>query len=123
MQAGELKEIQSSRTQSLVVIVDGFAGACSRRRTVGVVVIVIIIVISSCWWPLLALLDSLVGLGELAEGRERVGAELVEDAGHELGELLDLAGAVYGEGVGSNSCVDCVYRCVSIDGTCARDEC
>ena len=72
--------------------------------------IVIIIVLSSCWWPLLALLDSLVGLGELAEGRERVGAELVEDTGHELGELLDVARAVHCEGVGSNGGVHCTIR-------------
>ena len=68
--------------------------------------IVIIIVVSSCWWPLLALLDSLVGLGELAEGRERVGAELVEDAGHELGELLDVAGSVHSERVRGHSRVN-----------------
>jgi hypothetical protein len=52
-------------------------------------------------------LDRLVGLGELAQGGERVRAELVEDARDELGELLDLAGAVDGEGVGGKGGVNC----------------
>lgn len=53
-----------------------------------------------------ALLEALVALGQLAEGSERIGAELVEDTGNELGELLVLAGAVDGESVGWNRSVN-----------------
>lgn len=57
---------------------------------------------------LLALLQVLVALGELAEGGERVGAELVKDPGNELSQLLVLTVAVDGEGVsgdgGMNYC-------------------
>lgn len=56
------------------------------------------------------LLHVLVALGELAEGGEGVGAELVEDAGDELGELLVLAVAVDGEGVGGDGGVDYWFR-------------
>ncbi|RBQ90199.1 hypothetical protein VDGD_20520 [Verticillium dahliae] len=59
---------------------------------------------------LLALLHVLVALGELAEGGKGVGAELVEDARDELGELLVLTVAVDGEGVGGNGGVDCDYH-------------
>ena len=55
---------------------------------------------------LLALLHVLVALGELSEGGERVGAELVKDAGNELSELLVLAVAVDGEGVGGDGGVN-----------------
>ena len=59
----------------------------------------------------LVLLLELVALGELAERREGVGAELVEDAGDELGELLVLAVAVDGERVGLDGGVDCWRVC------------
>lgn len=55
----------------------------------------------------LGLGHGLVALGELAERGQGVGAELVEDAGHELGELLVLAVAVDGKGVGGDRGVDC----------------
>lgn len=55
---------------------------------------------------LLALLHVLVALGQLAERSKRVGAELVQDAGHELRKLLVLAVAVDGKGVGRDSGVD-----------------
>lgn len=51
---------------------------------------------------LLGLLHVLVALGELAERCERVGSELVEDSGDELGQLLVLTVAVDGKGVGGN---------------------
>lgn len=54
-----------------------------------------------------ALLHALVALGQLAERGERVGAELVEDARDELGELLVLTVAVEGEGVGGDRGVNC----------------
>lgn len=52
------------------------------------------------------LLHVLVALGELAQGGQAVGAELVEDTGDELGELLLLAVTVEGEGVGGDGGVD-----------------
>lgn len=68
--------------------------------------------------PLLALLHVLVALGKLAERRERVGAELVEDTGDELRELLVLTVAVDGECVCRNGGVDCT-EVVSTDvGIC-----
>ena len=57
---------------------------------------------------LLVLGHGLVALGELAEGSEGVGAELVEDAGDKLSELLVLGLAVDGKGVGGDRGVDCV---------------
>lgn len=51
--------------------------------------------------------QSLVRLGELSERGKRVGAELVEDTGDELGEFLVLTVTVDGEGVGGESGVDC----------------
>ena len=59
----------------------------------------------------LLLLQALVALGQAAQGRQAVGAELVEDAGHELGQLLVLAVAVDGEGVGGDGGVDCMSLC------------
>lgn len=56
---------------------------------------------------LLRLLHVLVALGELAQGGQRVGAELVQDAGDQLGELLILAVAVDGESVGLDGGVHC----------------
>lgn len=50
--------------------------------------------------------DVLVALGELAQGSQGVGSELVQDAGDELGELLVLTSAVDGEGVGGDGGVD-----------------
>lgn len=55
---------------------------------------------------ILLLLHVLVALGQLAERGKRVGAELVEDAGHELRQLLVLTVAVDGEGVGRDSGVN-----------------
>lgn len=54
----------------------------------------------------LLLLEVLVALSELAEGGQRVGAELVEDARDKLSKLLVLTVAVDGEGVGGDSGVD-----------------
>lgn len=69
---------------------------------VGNVIIVLLLVLT-----LDTLLHALVALGELAEGSERVGAELVENAGDELGQLLVLTVTVDGEGVGGDGGVDC----------------
>lgn len=66
-----------------------------------------LVVVVTTLLALTALLEALVALGELAEGSEGVGAELVENAGDELGELLVLTVAVDGEGVGRHSGVDC----------------
>lgn len=56
---------------------------------------------------LTSLLHVLVALGQLSEGGQGVGAELVKDAGDELGELLILTVAVDGESVGWDGGVDC----------------
>ena len=48
----------------------------------------------------------LVALGQLPKGGEGVGAQLVEDAGHQLRKLLVLAVAVDGERVGGDGGVD-----------------
>lgn len=84
---------------------------------VGDVIIVLLLVLT-----LNALLHALVALGELAEGSERVGAKLVEDAGDELGQLLVLTVAVDGEGVGGDGGVNCSGH-VSIDGWARRAAC
>jgi hypothetical protein len=59
-----------------------------------VVVVVVILVV------VIILLHALVALGEFAQRCERVGTELVEDAGDELCQLLVLTVSVDGEGVG-----------------------
>jgi len=69
---------------------------------VGDVIIVLLLVLT-----LDTLLHALVALGELAEGSERIGAKLVEDAGDELGQLLVLTVTVNGEGVGRDGGVNC----------------
>lgn len=66
---------------------------------------IVVVLIGSAGWPLLALLDGLVGLGKLAERRERVRAKLVEDARNELSELLNLTSAVDSKGVRGYSSV------------------
>lgn len=68
---------------------------------VGDIILLVVLLIA------LLLLHVLVALSELAQGSEGVGAELVEDVGDELSELLLLAVAVEGEGVGGDSAVDC----------------
>jgi hypothetical protein len=67
---------------------------------IGDIILIIILLLT------LGLLHVLVRLGELAEGSEAVGAELVKDTGDELGEFLLLAVAVEGEGVGGDGGVD-----------------
>ena len=56
------------------------------------------------------LLHALVALRQLPEAGEGVGAELVEDAGDELGEFFVFAGTVDGEGVGGNGGVDFIEK-------------
>lgn len=63
---------------------------------------------------LLALLHALVALGELAEAGQGVGAKLVKDAGHELRQLLVLAVAVDGKGVGWDSGVDWYLSAIAL---------
>jgi hypothetical protein len=70
---------------------------------VGDIILIIILLVTA-----LGLLHVLVALSELAEGGQGVGAELVQDTGDELGELLLLAVTVEGEGVGGDGGVD--YR-------------
>ena len=78
--------------------------------------VVIVIAALLAVLALAALLQALVALGQLPQAGERVGAELVEDAGDELRQLLVLAVAVDGEGVGGDGCVDCG---VDLDQNCA----
>jgi hypothetical protein len=52
------------------------------------------------------LLQTLVALGKLAERGQAVRAKLVQDTGDKLGELLLLAVAVDGKGVGGDGGVD-----------------
>ncbi len=68
---------------------------------IGDIILILVLLVTT-----LALLHVLVALGELAKGSEGVGAELVQDAGDELGEFLLLAVAVEGEGVGGDGGVD-----------------
>ena len=67
-----------------------------------IILIVILLALSTA----LGLLHVLVALGELTEGGEAVGAQLVQDTGDELGEFLLLAVTVEGEGVGGDGGVD-----------------
>jgi hypothetical protein len=64
-----------------------------------VVILVVVIILLGAVLTLL-LLHALVALGEFAQRCERVGTELVEDAGDELCQLLVLTVSVDGEGVG-----------------------
>lgn len=57
----------------------------------------------------LLLLQVLVALGQLAQRRQAVRAQLVQDARDELGQLLLLAVAVDSEGVGGDGGVDCIW--------------
>lgn len=68
---------------------------------IGDIILLVILLIA------LLLLHVLVALGELAEGSQAVGAELVEDVGNELSELLLLAVTVKSEGVGGGGGVNC----------------
>lgn len=68
------------------------------------IVLILILLVTT-----LVLLHVLVALGELAEGGEGVGAELVQDAGDELSEFLLLTVTVESEGVGGDGGVDWNY--------------
>jgi hypothetical protein len=50
--------------------------------------------------------ERLVRLGKTTKVSEGVGAELVKDSGNEFGELLGLASAGDGEGVGTEGALD-----------------
>lgn len=67
---------------------------------VGDIILVVILLLA------LGLLHVLVGLGELAEGGEAIGAQLVQDTRDELGEFLLLAVAVKSVGVGGDGGVN-----------------
>ena len=67
--------------------------------------IVIVVLRSAGASPLLSLLNRLVRLCKFAQRRERVGTELVKDAGYELGELLDLPRTVDRKCIRGNSSV------------------
>lgn len=45
----------------------------------------VVVIVIPGGWPLLVLLDSLIGLGQLTQRSQRVGTKLVEDTGNKLG--------------------------------------
>jgi len=55
----------------------------------------------------LLLLQALVALSQLAQRRQAVRAQLVQDSGVQLSQLLVLTVTVDGEGVGGDGGVDC----------------
>jgi hypothetical protein len=67
-----------------------------------VLILIILLVVAGT----LFLLQALVALGQLAQGSQAVGAQLVQDTGNELGEFLVLAVAIDGESVGGDGSVD-----------------
>lgn len=82
---------------------------------------VIVVLVLLALLTLGALLHVLVALGQLAERSEGVWTELVEDARYQLGELLVLAVAVDGKGVGWNGSVDYVVLSVWADSEHVSD--
>lgn len=66
-------------------------------------------------------LHVLVALGQLAQRRKRVRAELVQDARYELSELLVLTIAVDGKGVGRNRGVHCGTGRVAMSANAATN--
>jgi hypothetical protein len=66
----------------------------------------VIVLLLTALGSLGVLLHVLVALGEFPERGEGVGAQLVQDAGDELGQLLVLTGSVDGEGVGGDGGVN-----------------
>jgi hypothetical protein len=102
---GLLLLLFSSRSSSLLLLlVTLLSGGLKVLNKIGDVVVVFVASFATSSARLL--LDCLVGLGELAERRERVRTELVEDAGDELGELLDVTSTIDGECVGRECSVD-----------------
>lgn len=68
----------------------------ARNQIWDVIIIIVVLLVLTAF----LLLHGLVALGKLSEGCEGVGAELVEDTGDKLSELLILTVSVDGEGVG-----------------------
>jgi hypothetical protein len=94
------------RAQSTSNLLDvGLRLEVVASNEVGDVIVILVVILLGVL--ALLLLHALVALGELAQRCERVGAELVEDTGNELCQLLVLTGAVDGEGVGGYRGVDC----------------
>ena len=67
---------------------------------------ILVVIVLLALLALVVLLHALVALGELAKRSQGVWAQLVEDAWYELGQLLVLAIAVDGKGVGWDGGVD-----------------
>lgn len=63
-----------------------------------IILLIVLLALSTA----LALLHVLVALGKLAQRRETVGAQLVQDTGDQLGEFLLLTVTVQSEGVGGD---------------------
>jgi hypothetical protein len=56
--------------------------------------VVVVVLCSTGTGSLLTLLNRLIRLGEFSQRRERVGSELIKNAGDQLGELFDLSHAI-----------------------------
>jgi hypothetical protein len=102
--------LASSWTSTLLDVGLGLEVVASNE--VGDVIVILIVVLLGTVLALL-LLHALVALGKFAQRCERVGTKLVKDAGDELCQLLVLAGAVDGEGVGGYRGVDCISSAVA----------
>jgi hypothetical protein len=107
---GEASKLPRRRSNLLDVVL-ALALEVLALDELGDLIIVFVVLLLA----LTALLEALVALGKLAEGGKRVGAELVKDAGDELGELLVLTVAVDGEGVRRHSGVDCTVLAGVLD--------
>lgn len=90
----------------LVVGLLGRLEVVASNEVRDVIIILIVVLLASLT---LLLLHALVALGEFAQRCERVGAELVEDTGDELGQFLVLTDTVDGEGVGGYRGMNCVF--------------
>lgn len=67
----------------------------------------VIIIITFLFLSTFLLLQTLVGFGQPPQASQRVGTELIEDAGYEFSELLVFSVAVNCERVRGNGCMDC----------------
>lgn len=101
IQALSMRYVCRARLFNLALLRTLEVGTLDKFRNIVVVIILLLAILT------LFLLHALVGFGEAAQRGERVGPELVEDAGNELSQLFILAGTVNRKSVGWNSGMDC----------------
>jgi len=106
----ELRPPLSSRPHLLNLALGLEVLSCDKIWDVIIILIVLFVLTLALT---LLLLHALVALGKLPQRRERIGTELVEDAGDELRQLLILAVSVDGKGVCGYGGVH--YRNESVD--------